>query len=967
MTQILRQSTSRVIGIGPFMDTSDAITPESGITLTGADETFLRKHDTSTAVDLSGRTWAAIPSMLGHYALTLTSADTDTVGALDVCIQDSSIALPVIKTFQVVEEAIYDALFAGSAAGFNASGFVILADGSLTSAKYANNAITSDVISANAVTKIQASQVTSAQVFARTITSADYVTSAEFEARTLLTSAYPTSAQVFAQTIASAQYVTSAEFEARTLTSGTYATSAQVDGLNDVSTAEVSTAATSALTAIHLDHLLAADYDPASPPGSATAYFNEIAESNGGVTRFTAGALAQAPGGGDGSGFTAIPWNAAWDAEVESEVTDALNAYDPPTSAEMDARTITSAQYVTSAEFEARTQLASAYVTSTQVFAQTLATSAYVTSTQVFAQTLPTASYATSAQVAGIGAAAGGSTNHEATTDNTGGAIKGVSFVGSQTGTFSNTEAEDGSYHQIDHTGNDIDIIYGFDIGGSKVATGFSFKGYLDGANDAMFIQAYDFVGADWETRVALPGQALTDNLSLSVPLLSKHTGTGADLGLVYLRYEANGVMSAPVLHVDELLVEAVANSATIGYVGGAVWLDTNASNTNTESYVDGTTDNPVSTLAAARTIADNLNLKIIHCLPASAVTLTAASWDSFEFVGQAYSLALNGQSIDGLTVYNAVVTGVGEATTTQPTFVDCSIGAATIPPAKLKRCGIGNASGTFTAATDNGEFIFEDCYSEVPGNGVPTFDFTNSTASTGINNRRWSGGATYTLSANCTLTHEVVTGGGTTITTGGSDVEIRGICRSLTITLASAGTETVQFAGLTGPITINEAAADATGTVNLYGVSEVLTDNTTAGVTLNNQTVSRENINTEVDSALDTAIPGSPTADSINERVAAIDAVTGALTSAMAANLAESASGIVSAVVSGVTQTTSSFTTNLTEATDDHYIGRLVVFTTGDLSGQATDITDYNGTSKLLTVTTLTEAPSTGWKFVIL
>jgi hypothetical protein len=37
---------------------------------------------------------------------------------------------------------------------------------------------------------------------------------------------------------------------------------------------------------------------------------------------------------GDGSGFTAIPWNAAWDAEVQSEVADALAVYDPPTRAE---------------------------------------------------------------------------------------------------------------------------------------------------------------------------------------------------------------------------------------------------------------------------------------------------------------------------------------------------------------------------------------------------------------------------------------------------------------------------------------------------------------------------------------------------------------------------------------------------------------------------------------------------------
>ncbi len=39
--------------------------------------------------------------------------------------------------------------------------------------------------------------------------------------------------------------------------------------------------------------------------------------------------------GAAGAGLSAIPWNAAWDAEVQSEATDALNAYDPPTRAEL--------------------------------------------------------------------------------------------------------------------------------------------------------------------------------------------------------------------------------------------------------------------------------------------------------------------------------------------------------------------------------------------------------------------------------------------------------------------------------------------------------------------------------------------------------------------------------------------------------------------------------------------------------
>lgn len=50
--------------------------------------------------------------------------------------------------------------------------------------------------------------------------------------------------------------------------------------------------------------------------------------------------------GAAGAGLTAIPWNAAWDAEVQSECADALNAYDPPTNAEFELRSLPSADYV---------------------------------------------------------------------------------------------------------------------------------------------------------------------------------------------------------------------------------------------------------------------------------------------------------------------------------------------------------------------------------------------------------------------------------------------------------------------------------------------------------------------------------------------------------------------------------------------------------------------------------------------
>lgn len=59
--------------------------------------------------------------------------------------------------------------------------------------------------------------------------------------------------------------------------------------------AEIQSEANDAIVANHLDHLLAADYNPASKPGVATALLNELIESDGGVSRYTANALEQAP------------------------------------------------------------------------------------------------------------------------------------------------------------------------------------------------------------------------------------------------------------------------------------------------------------------------------------------------------------------------------------------------------------------------------------------------------------------------------------------------------------------------------------------------------------------------------------------------------------------------------------------------------------------------------------------------
>jgi hypothetical protein len=72
---------------------------------------------------------------------------------------------------------------------------------------------------------------------------------------------------------------------------------------------------------------------------------------------------------------------------------------------------------------------------------------------------------------------------------------------------------------------------------------------------------------------------------------------------------------------------------------------------------------------------------------------------------------------------------------------------------------------------------------------------------------------------------------------------------------------------------------------------------------------------------------------------------------------------------VNDVAATTTSFVTNLTEATNNHYAFKAMMFLTGDLAGQTQDIATYVGATK--TVTFLnnaewTEAPANGDTFII-
>jgi len=103
---------------------------------------------------------------------------------------------------------------------------------------------------------------------------------------------------------------------------------------------------------------------------------------------------------------------------------------------------------------------------------------------------------------------------------------------------------------------------------------------------------------------------------------------------------------------------------------------------------------------------------------------------------------------------------------------------------------------------------------------------------------------------------------------------------------------------------------------------------------------------------------------DSSNPVAANLEQVDGSATGV--ATFAQMIRGGVTGSAQTGTLSTTQMTTDLTEATDDHYNGRTVIWLTGALAGEARKITAYTGSSKTVTFETATEAPSNSDTFVI-
>ncbi|MCB0295421.1 MAG: hypothetical protein KDG51_09325 [Calditrichaeota bacterium] len=285
----LKQSTAVTIKLGPFLDEDDGKTAEGSLTLSQADfrlskngGDFAQKSESSPAAH----------DEIGFYDVALDATDTNTLGRLLIAVHESG-ALPVWKEYMVVPANVYDSLIGGSD----------LLDVNTSQIEGADPSDTIRDAVVDDATRIDASALN---------TASGTTIPAILDDTDLIDDATSGLAKIAADV--AAVLVDTAEI-------GAAGSGLSAVPWNAAWDAEVQSEVQDAIEVNHLDHLLAADYDPDSKPGVATALLNELIESDAGVSRLTANALEQAPTGGSAPTAAEIA-DAVWDEALAEHDTE---------------------------------------------------------------------------------------------------------------------------------------------------------------------------------------------------------------------------------------------------------------------------------------------------------------------------------------------------------------------------------------------------------------------------------------------------------------------------------------------------------------------------------------------------------------------------------------------------------------------------------------------------------------------
>lgn len=287
MDGFLKQSTAaQVRWIGPFVDDTDFKTAETALTIANTDIKVSKNGGASASKNSGGGTH----DVNGMYAVTWDATDTATVGELKYSVKVAG-ALQVFGSYVVLEEEVYDDVFGASAVGYlkptTAGRDLDVSAGGEAGVDWGNVGSPTTAVDLSGTTIKTTQKVDVDTIKTGAVVNGGTVT-------------FPTNA-----TLASTTNIT-----AGTITTVTNLTNAATAGdLTATMKASVNTEADTALSDVGLTSTVTGRIDAAittrTKPADTQAAVTLVATTTN---------LTNPP-----------PWNAAWDAEVQSEVDDALN------------------------------------------------------------------------------------------------------------------------------------------------------------------------------------------------------------------------------------------------------------------------------------------------------------------------------------------------------------------------------------------------------------------------------------------------------------------------------------------------------------------------------------------------------------------------------------------------------------------------------------------------------------------
>lgn len=348
----LRLGTATSVLIGPFIDDTDFVTPETGLDVTSMDCDLYKgvtRSDLTLTATGGGNDCAHLAN--GYYSLELTAGNLDTVGPLEVTVNISG-ALPRTEYFEVLAANAWDAnhgtdylqIDLVQVEGADASDYIegrTLAQASYFDASsdqvtvQTNNdktGYTASTVSDKTGYSLAADQSGVTVGTVSTVTNGVTITTNNDKTGYALTAAYDL-AKTAAQQGDEMDFIDAPNATAITAIQSGLATGGDISGLNNVSTTDLATA----LSDIGLDHLIAV----ALPTGPGTdidlaSVFGYLMDAGTSWTYDRSTDSHEAlRDRGDSAWITANVAALALEANVETHVSNVLAAYDPSTDTEV--------------------------------------------------------------------------------------------------------------------------------------------------------------------------------------------------------------------------------------------------------------------------------------------------------------------------------------------------------------------------------------------------------------------------------------------------------------------------------------------------------------------------------------------------------------------------------------------------------------------------------------------------------